>query len=47
MAYARDLPALRLLIASNKRWDLFFALCGLFALMVGVLTFVEIGRAHV
>ena len=42
MAYARDLPALRLLIASNKRWDLFFALCGLFALMVGVLTFVAL-----
>ena len=42
MAYARDLPAIRRLIASNKRWDLFFALCGVFALMVGVLTFVAL-----
>ena len=42
MAYAKDLPAIRRLIASNKRWDLFFALCGVFALMVGVLTFVAL-----
>lgn len=42
MAYAKDLPAIRRLIASNKRWDLFFAMCGVFALMVGVLTFVAL-----
>ncbi len=39
MAYAKDLAAIRVLIASNKRWDLFFAVCGVFALMIGVLTF--------
>jgi len=39
MAYARDLRAIRALIASHKRWDRFFAICGLLALMVGVLTF--------
>ena len=42
MAYAKDLAAIRLLIASNKRWDLFFAVCGVLALMVGVLTFVAL-----
>jgi phosphate transport system permease protein len=39
MAYARDLGAIRALIASHKRWDMIFGLCGLLALMVGVLTF--------
>lgn len=39
MAYAKDLPALRALIAAHKRWDLIFAVCGVLALMVGVLTF--------
>ncbi|MGH9576042.1 MAG: hypothetical protein ACRD3R_01300, partial [Terriglobales bacterium] len=39
MAYARDLGAIRRLIASHKRWDKIFAICGLLALMVGVLTF--------
>ncbi|MFY9317463.1 MAG: phosphate ABC transporter permease PstA [Burkholderiales bacterium] len=39
MSYARDLDAIRRLIASHKRWDLIFASCGVFALMVGVLTF--------
>jgi len=39
MAYARDLGAIRALIASHKRWDMIFGLCGLVALMVGVLTF--------
>jgi phosphate transport system permease protein len=39
MAYARDVAAVRKLIASHKRWDKVFALCGLLALMVGVLTF--------
>jgi phosphate transport system permease protein len=39
VAYARDVAAVRKLIASHKRWDKVFALCGLLALMVGVLTF--------
>jgi phosphate transport system permease protein len=39
MAYAKDLTAIRLLIASHKRWDLVFAVCGVLALMVGILTF--------
>ncbi len=39
MAYARDLDAIRRLIASHKRWDLVFAICGVLALMVGLLTF--------
>jgi phosphate transport system permease protein len=39
MAYAKDLDAIRELIASHKRWDLVFAGIGVLALMVGVLTF--------
>jgi phosphate transport system permease protein len=39
MAYARDLASIRRLIASQKRWDLVFAFCGVLALMVGILTF--------
>ena len=39
MAYARDLTAIRRLIASRKRWDLIFAVCGVLSLMVGLLTF--------
>jgi len=39
MAYARDLAGIRALIASHKRWDMIFGLCGLLALMIGVLTF--------
>jgi phosphate transport system permease protein len=39
MAYARDLDAVRALIAAHKRWDTVFALVGVLALMVGVLTF--------
>ncbi|MEW6689698.1 MAG: phosphate ABC transporter permease PstA [Pseudomonadota bacterium] len=39
MAYARDLAAVRRLIASHKRWDMVFGLVGLLALMIGVLTF--------
>jgi phosphate transport system permease protein len=39
MAYARDLSAVRKLIASHKRWDLVFVCTGVVALMVGVLTF--------
>ncbi|HEY5929529.1 MAG TPA: phosphate ABC transporter permease PstA [Burkholderiales bacterium] len=33
---------IRALITRHKRWDLIFALVGLFALMVGVLTFVSL-----
>jgi phosphate transport system permease protein len=39
MANARDLGAIRKLIASHKRWDLVFACTGVVALMIGVLTF--------
>ncbi len=39
MAYAKDLGSIRALIASHKRWDMIFGLCGLLALLVGVLTF--------
>ncbi|HJS38303.1 MAG TPA: phosphate ABC transporter permease PstA [Burkholderiales bacterium] len=39
MAYARNLEQIRRLIASHKRWDLVFALIGVCALMIGVLTF--------
>jgi phosphate transport system permease protein len=36
---ARDLAAIRALIARHKRWDRVFAVCGVLALMTGVLTF--------
>ena len=39
MEAARDLGAIRALIAKHKRWDMIFGLCGLLALMIGVLTF--------
>jgi len=39
MAYAKNLEEVRALIASHKRWDLFFAVVGVLALMIGVLTF--------
>jgi phosphate transport system permease protein len=42
MTYARDLTAIRALIASHKRWDMLFGVVGLLALMVGVLTFVAL-----
>ncbi len=42
MAYAKNLAEIRLLIASHKRWDLFFACVGVVALMIGVLTFVAL-----
>ena len=42
MAYAKDLTQVRALIASHKRWDMIFALCGMLALMIGVLTFVAL-----
>ena len=39
MTAARDLTTIRALIARHKRWDMIFGLCGLLALMIGVLTF--------
>ncbi len=42
MAYANSLGEIRALIASHKRWDTVFMLCGLAALMIGVLTFVTL-----
>src|SRR5262245_62060558 len=39
---AADLAQTRALIASRKRWDAIFAVCGLLALMVGVLTFMAL-----
>ena len=39
MAYAKNLEEIRALIASHKRRDLAFAMVGVLALMVGVLTF--------
>jgi phosphate transport system permease protein len=39
MAYARNVESIRALIARHKRWDAIFGVCGLLALMVGVLTF--------
>jgi phosphate transport system permease protein len=42
MAYAKDLAAVRVLIAEHKRWDTIFAVVGVLALMVGVLTFVAL-----
>jgi phosphate transport system permease protein len=38
----RDRQLLRAIIARHKRWDAIFALLGLLALMVGVLTFVAL-----
>lgn len=38
----QDVRQIRQLIIRHKRWDLIFALCGLLALMVGVLTFVAL-----
>jgi phosphate transport system permease protein len=35
----RDIQAIRALIARHKRWDAIFAVVGLLALMIGVLTF--------
>jgi phosphate transport system permease protein len=42
VAYAKDLAAVRLLIAEHKRWDAIFAVVGVLALMVGILTFVAL-----
>jgi phosphate transport system permease protein len=37
-----SLSAIRALIAKHKRWDLVFAVAGVFCLMIGVLTFVAL-----
>ncbi|MFN3883812.1 MAG: phosphate ABC transporter permease PstA [Rhodocyclaceae bacterium] len=37
--HAQDIAAIRALIARAKRWDAFFAVLGILALMIGVLTF--------
>ena len=37
-----DVREIRALIAAHKRWDVFFALLGMAALMVGLLTFVAL-----
>ena len=42
MAYARGIEQIRALIATHKRWDAMFGVCGLLALMVGVLTFMAL-----
>ena len=39
MAYAKDLAEVRQLIARHKRWDTVFVVCGVLAMMIGVLTF--------
>ncbi|WP_455279303.1 phosphate ABC transporter permease PstA [Cupriavidus necator] len=36
------LDAMRVIIRSNKRWDLFFAIAGFLALLVGMLTFIAL-----
>ena len=40
------LESIRALIAAHKRWDLVFAMVGVLALMVGVLTFVALSPAR-
>ena len=42
MAAAAEVAQIRALIAAHKRWDTIFAVCGMLALMVGVLTFVAL-----
>jgi phosphate transport system permease protein len=39
MPQVRDLAQIRSLIAARKRWDTAFMVCGVLALMIGVLTF--------
>ena len=41
-ASATNVNEIRALIAAHKRWDLMFALVGLLALMVGILTFLAL-----
>ncbi len=42
MAYAGNLEQIRALIVKHKRWDMIFAVCGIIALMIGLLTFVAL-----
>jgi phosphate transport system permease protein len=42
MSEPAKIREIRALIAAHKRWDLYFALLGVFALMVGLLTFVAL-----
>jgi phosphate transport system permease protein len=42
MALRQEIGEIRAMIARHKRWDMAFALLGLLALMVGVLTFVAL-----
>ena len=42
MAYAGNLEQIRALIVKHKRWDMVFAVCGVIALMIGLLTFVTL-----
>ena len=42
MDYAKCIEEIRELIATHKRWDAIFGICGLLALMAGVLTFVAL-----
>ena len=41
-----DLRHIRVVIARGKRWDLIFGICGVLALMVGMLTFRRAVRRH-
>jgi len=38
----KDIRQVRAVIARGRRWDLIFAVCGVLALMLGVLTFVTL-----
>lgn len=38
----KDLPSLRKLIAKHKRWDLIFAVCGIVALLIALMTLVAL-----
>ena len=42
MAESPKLREIRALIAAHKRWDVYFAILGVFSLMVGLLTFVAL-----
>jgi len=42
MSESAEVRKIRALIVSHKRWDVMFAMVGVFALMIGVLTFVAL-----
>ncbi len=42
MLKSQDLDSLRVLISRAKRWDAFFGVLGIFALMIGLLTFMAL-----